>query len=188
MVSGRDREVGSSPLARGLLYNTLSIIAGAGIIPARAGFTFGAREGGFGRGDHPRSRGVYAHRGRSGSWAAGSSPLARGLRVHPHEDDSLGRIIPARAGFTSLFAEYQANGGDHPRSRGVYSSQRRTLFPWVGSSPLARGLPSAIGNLMGGNRIIPARAGFTVNSVGLLYIFRDHPRSRGVYSVVTSAS
>ena len=179
---------GSSPLARGLPTLVDCLDGPERIIPARAGFTGRRGRGRVPTLDHPRSRGVYLQVIPQQAMTPGSSPLARGLPPRGGEGRARRGIIPARAGFTSLFAEYQANGGDHPRSRGVYSSQRRTLFPWVGSSPLARGLPSAIGNLMGGNRIIPARAGFTVNSVGLLYIFRDHPRSRGVYSVVTSAS
>ena len=112
---------------------------------------------------------------------AGSSPLARGLHEGGVRPRRRHRIIPARAGFTSGGGPRRQPPPDHPRSRGVYSSQRRTLFPWVGSSPLARGLPSAIGNLMGGNRIIPARAGFTQWSHPPPEQSQDHPRSRGVY-------
>ena len=71
--------------------------------------------------------------------------------------------------------------GDHPRSRGVYSA------PWVigaglgGSSPLARGLRSAMTAVIGMPRIIPARAGFTGREEGDGTRVGDHPRSRGVY-------
>ena len=53
------RHSGSSPLARGLRRSTTAVRKEAGIIPARAGFTYvyvsklGAMQ------DHPRSRGVY---------------------------------------------------------------------------------------------------------------------------------
>ena len=51
-----------------------------------------------------------------------------------------------------------------------------------GSSPLARGLPprSTVRLLI--IRIIPARAGFTVQETIVIHLSRDHPRSRGVYS------
>ena len=56
---------------------------------------------------------------------------------------------------------------------------------WVyqnGSSPLARGLPSLCESWGVGDRIIPARAGFTTRRILCPINARDHPRSRGVYS------
>ena len=50
---------GSSPLARGLHFRVLSGLNLDRIIPARAGFTPDACSHHGGRGDHPRSRGVY---------------------------------------------------------------------------------------------------------------------------------
>ena len=71
---------GSSPLARGLLNNTVDKFIKDGIIPARAGFT---------------QRLHFQRRVRHGS-----SPLARGLLMgYAHPAQSSG-IIPARAGFT----------------------------------------------------------------------------------------
>ena len=54
-----------------------------------------------------------------------------------------------------------SNGGDHPRSRGVYRQARPRGQRWRGSSPLARGLlpRGAVDGASAG--IIPARAGFT---------------------------
>ena len=92
---------GSSPLARGLRVGAARVALPAGIIPARAGFTAGKTGGrrpdvwiiparaGFTwaparwtlrRGDHPRSRGVYAITTLETAIDYGSSPLARGLR------------------------------------------------------------------------------------------------------------
>ena len=93
----------------------------------------------------------------------GSSPLARGLpELSPFAVPAAG-IIPARAGFTLFPSQW-------------YRSLR-------GSSPLARGLP----HLRIGGRcrcgIIPARAGFTPSGIVLIFATRDHPRSRGVYSL-----
>ena len=178
---------GSSPLARGLQGIAPAAWCGAGIIPARAGFT-SPRHTGPGRGgDHPRSRGVY----RSSSWSrsrpAGSSPLARGLLVglvHVALDD---RIIPARAGFTPPTPRTTTPTGDHPRSRGVYPRVRRARSRGAGSSPLARGLrrePARQSLFVG---IIPARAGFTPTGEWTVQVQPDHPRSRGVYTTPSPA-
>ena len=111
----------------------------------------------------------------------GSSPLARGLPILITPLRERRWIIPARAGFTGELAEEQVGGGDHPRSRGVYSWRARSIPDWIGSSPLARGLQLA--GIGGDNaaRIIPARAGFTGIACVKLGSVRDHPRSRGVY-------
>ena len=70
---------GSSPLARGLRAARRPGRAGAGIIPARAGFTPREVLRDFRPGDHPRSRGVYRLVRRRAHRRRGSSPLARGL-------------------------------------------------------------------------------------------------------------
>ena len=132
--------IGSSPLARGLPPDSPRGPGESGIIPARAGFTGG--RGGWTSfpSDHPRSRGVY--RGEFDGQAApdGSSPLARGLRQLGGLDVDGPRIIPARAGFTSVTVPRGSASADHPRSRGVYSPPTPPNPGGVGSSPLARGL------------------------------------------------
>ena len=77
---------------------------------------------------------------------------------------------------------------DHPRSRGVYDSRRRDPSRDIGSSPLARGLHLKDYPWVSQGRIIPARAGFTLNCISILCTGRDHPRSRGVYHVYESGS
>ena len=71
--------------------------------------------------------------------------------------------------------------GDHPRSRGVYNKVISKILVRNGSSPLARGLPGAGAQFLGGLGIIPARAGFTGRVFPSRIHARDHPRSRGVY-------
>ena len=112
----------------------------------------------------------------------GSSPLARGLPLSAPVCASVARIIPARAGFTPRGVERALTPGDHPRSRGVYEYRVRGSEWRAGSSPLARGLRSGTRRWQRSSGIIPARAGFTrfLSRVGLG--FRDHPRSRGVYT------
>ena len=131
---------GSSPLARGLHGDPTDCPRDLRIIPARAGFTGRPYCRRLAEGDHPRSRGVYRICSPDAGLSAGSSPLARGL---PTSED-LGRqvegIIPARAGFTRDLPADGDDLWDHPRSRGVYSTDQLTVTGTAGSSPLARGL------------------------------------------------
>ena len=115
------------------------------------------------------------------SVSAGSSPLARGLQVHGPEDVGGLGIIPARAGFTFIAVYPVRRVRDHPRSRGVYARWQGRLRAWRGSSPLARGLRHVRHRSADGERIIPARAGFTASGGTCGRGRRDHPRSRGVY-------
>ena len=159
------RRSGSSPLARGLPRRRSP---GAAPPP-----------------DHPRSRGVYCDPLLDIALHWGSSPLARGLREEGRKDWS-----------------------DHPRSRGVYSADPVRTGSGAGSSPLARGLRRQVRRQQdhGGiiparagfteprsrahrpRRIIPARAGFTRLSQWPHEVSPDHPRSRGVYTLVSNHS
>ena len=176
---------GSSPLARGLLQVEEPGLTTHRIIPARAGFTdqfwfiWAYTE------DHPRSRGVYLVVVSKSAHLAGSSPLARGLQCTVPVRQNITRIIPARAGFTTTGRNYSGHGQDHPRSRGVYRTIPDNPRDWLGSSPLARGLPRQAHQEGIPARIIPARAGFTPPPRSNAYRARDHPRSRGVYIVIS---
>ena len=175
-------ESGSSPLARGLQNPCFHMEKEPWIIPARAGFTSVKRVENVPDQDHPRSRGVYTTDAHLKQEGQGSSPLARGLQVvalrriragldHPrsrggYEAQSLREgdrqwIIPARAGFTSRRRSPRRGTSDHPRSRGVYPNAALQAVRNLGSSPLARGLPSTISLTEDYGGIIPARAGFT---------------------------
>ena len=174
---------GSSPLARGLRDGVVGIVLSIGIIPARAGFTIVGQVWQPRAADHPRSRGVYAPGTRNAPAAGGSSPLARGLRQPGDETQPEEGIIPARAGFTCWCCSRCRGCRDHPRSRGVYIIASRWRPLMSGSSPLARGLHGRSRREGGLDRIIPARAGFTLAAWGTGRGVRDHPRSRGVYSL-----
>ena len=174
-------EAGSSPLARGLLSSLVDTLLERRIIPARAGFTERRQAGPAARRDHPRSRGVYCGPGRPGSRRRGSSPLARGLPAPHVRGVRRVRIIPARAGFTLGAVDGVELSSDHPRSRGVYHGSRSQPVGSSGSSPLARGLRRVDGVGAEGDRIIPARAGFTAPACSAAALAADHPRSRGVY-------
>ena len=179
---------GSSPLARGLRTQVPDRGLESRIIPARAGFTKDPRTRTPQTPDHPRSRGVYDGSIAAGNAWQGSSPLARGLLLRSNLDGGDRRIIPARAGFTWRGRTSPAGAGDHPRSRGVYTTPMVSASLSMGSSPLARGLqrdgrPGAMSL-----RIIPARAGFTQPTSRSRPPGSDHPRSRGVYAESIHAS
>ena len=139
MVSPR---LGSSPLARGLLFGEPRSRVYRRIIPARAGFTPATHPESGQRQDHPRSRGVYIRTLKRSARMFGSSPLARGLPVGQRLPKLVNRIIPARAGFTGGRVFRGDGVSDHPRSRGVYHVGGGCGVVESGSSPLARGLPA----------------------------------------------
>ena len=195
--------IGDHPRSRGVYLSLLHRVrVSTGIIPARAGFTprsstptregriIPARAGFTGprtrsaplSRDHPRSRGVYHWRYAIVTPGTGSSPLARGLLVRRGPAPAVGRIIPARAGFTWAQPTERKVRRDHPRSRGVYQGQGQGRRRCCGSSPLARGLLPDRVRVRLNARIIPARAGFTQVDCVSRRDNKDHPRSRGVYS------
>ena len=116
--------------------------------------------------DHPCSRGVYYSPPTLTRDRYGSSPLARGLRMVGGAHLQAPGIIPARAGFTAPGPLGAVRSGDHPRSRGVYSSTPPRAQCGPGSSPLARGLRPCARRCRGPAGIIPARAGFTPPGTG----------------------
>ena len=176
-----EKREGSSPLARGLPHRLGVEFIERGIIPARAGFTLPRLLLRRWSRDHLRSRGVYSGFSSKSRSMSGSSPLARGLpRAASLVQVRIG-IIPARAGFTGPMRGPQRICRDHPRSRGVYMSSIMKTAGRAGSSPLARGLLGKLVPVLSGERIIPARAGFTVVRFWTWSFRPDHPRSRGVY-------
>ena len=132
--------MGSSPLSRGIPPVTAAEAAALRIIPALAGNTFQACRDSHGEADHPRSRGEYI----DGLWirggCGGSSPLSRGIQ-YPHGPlCEQPRIIPALAGNTWPHTWVRRKAGDHPRSRGEYTTGSCCLLGLWGSSPLSRGI------------------------------------------------
>ena len=180
----RPRRAGSSPHARGLRVGRADRSVDWGIIPACAGFTAGTEAFSGQVPDHPRMRGVYPPPCPRSPPRPGSSPHARGLHEDTNLERSLVRIIPACAGFTNLFRLTSMAPPDHPRMRGVYSRPPLNVLPTPGSSPHARGLRHLGVDAGQPGRIIPACAGFTSHPCCLCRVCRDHPRMRGVYSVM----
>ena len=180
-LSRASRMAGSSPLARGLLEIPDLGQKRGRIIPARAGFTRSETRKQCSPADHPRSRGVYSDPSWPVTRAIGSSPLARGLRGRESAAADRERIIPARAGFTTVSDRPHTKLGDHPRSRGVYATTIWTAVMMPGSSPLARGLRGTTPSGRRRRRIIPARAGFTSRgSMTPLSLEGSSPLARGL--------
>ena len=115
----------------------------------------------------------------------GSSPRVRGLPGDRGAYVVGGRIIPARAGFTSQEGAVTAEDEDHPRACGVYHPLGGPGLAARGSSPRVRGLRRPPGRGRPRLRIIPARAGFTSRPSSTPPGPRDHPRACGVYTAKT---
>ena len=118
--------------------------------------------------DHPRSRGVYPFNLPVKTLIEGSSPLARGLLM--------AKLLPP------------PGAGSSPLARGL--RQKETKIRTGGRIIPARAGFTLSGRLVvpGLRGIIPARAGFTARSAPAPGPAQDHPRSRGVYSMLTSSA
>ena len=170
---------GSSPLVRGQRDDTVRPVLGVRIIPARAGPTFHLILLSLIPADHPRSCGANSYKPRTMSSASGSSPLVRGQLGFERGLPAFGRIIPARAGPTTVDLLDARGKADHPRSCGANRHDQIVGILHGGSSPLVRGqhTPYIIG--VNKKRIIPARAGPTARRAGESKEQADHPRSCG---------
>ena len=174
-------ELGSPPLARGILYYFIKNIKRIGITPACAGNTPGVCRATEPSRDHPRLRGEYQFRFPRFWWCKGSPPLARGIPpIDPHRTKD-GRITPACAGNTVFFFISAIGEEDHPRLRGEYSRKCPTNHILRGSPPLARGIPIKAKITRSSSRITPACAGNTSGFSGFCSSCKDHPRLRGEY-------
>ena len=175
---------GSSPLARGTLLDELGLFLFLRLIPARAGNTWRYRHCREPRPAHPRSRGEHHHQRSLTLADVGSSPLARGTLVFSGFLNAGLRLIPARAGNTSIQRLSQCRTEAHPRSRGEHSSPLRSRRKRFGSSPLARGTRRHPNPCRRPGRLIPARAGNTTRPPDSETSGSAHPRSRGEHSAI----
>ena len=94
-----------------------------------------------------------------------------------------GRIIPARAGQTSLVRAFVAAVSDHPRACGANVSAEVDDFLQCGSSPRVRGKLLQHVPAHAVRRIIPARAGQTAPYWPPWPWRPDHPRACGANGV-----
>ena len=179
---------GSSPPARGTLRGRVRLNRKHRFIPARAGNTSSHRLGLTPMTVHPRPRGEHCTHSVTSRWTTGSSPPARGTPSTRHDDDAVGRFIPARAGNTFMRPTPPTKSAVHPRPRGEHSPTSSSDSPTAGSSPPARGTPDRGPGDLHASRFIPARAGNTASPRTLATTTAVHPRPRGEHAhVVTKA-
>ena len=178
-VFGGEADTGSSPLARGTQISWDSRRRANRLIPARAGNTVSVVRLRRERTAHPRSRGEHTIEEDVEYHESGSSPLARGTHQALVIPAGWSRLIPARAGNTAAKSITRWRLPAHPRSRGEHPEPRSLGCHGVGSSPLARGTPGLARYISPPFRLIPARAGNTLNPVSRTSPSSAHPRSRG---------
>ena len=179
MSACRVTSLGSSPLARGTLFDGLKAVVENGLIPARAGNTSSPSMSSGMLRAHPRSRGEHVFLINCSSDGMGSSPLARGTPSPPPRYAPRLGLIPARAGNTSCAVNGGQRFGAHPRSRGEHMFPSTVTVEDMGSSPLARGTLSARILTLRRRGLIPARAGNTLWAGQASTALGAHPRSRG---------
>ena len=151
--------LGSSPHTRGAPEQPSTKSLWCRIIPAYAGSTPDAGDGGTARPDHPRIRGEHLPKPPAKTGSVGSSPHTRGAQHRRPKRGVLGRIIPAYAGSTPWLHVKPESSSDHPRIRGEHAATKDPGARIAGSSPHTRGARSA-----------------TLYEVSVV---ADHPRIRG---------
>ena len=171
--------VGSSPLARGTLPRLWTRPLRERLIPARAGNTSRPARGHHLPAAHPRSRGEHGGCRWCRVQGSGSSPLARGTLACRSRRRPNHRLIPARAGNTKTLPSRYLLTTAHPRSRGEHGKSFYVHGHKDGSSPLARGTQPYHASALRKLRLIPARAGNTLDTRRNPKPNPAHPRSRG---------
>ena len=177
--NGRNRILGSSPLTRGKLPHRTQEVQAAGLIPAHAGKTVGARGSAVSVAAHPRSRGENGAAHTRLSRQPGSSPLTRGKLLDAAQEVSELGLIPAHAGKTHSGAGRRWVPRAHPRSRGENPYGNSPPPVNLGSSPLTRGKPTTPRPCIRSRGLIPAHAGKTQREGRSYATPKAHPRSRG---------
>ena len=164
---------------RGKLLGPVDDVFPVRIIPARAGQTHCTTTSGRPSADHPRACGANRRDGGAAGDRAGSSPRVRGKPRRRNPNHRHHRIIPARAGQTTLRFHSTFRSSDHPRACGANNAAMNIPVLLSGSSPRVRGKrPSPQGRARHG-RIIPARAGQTSARSARTNESSDHPRACG---------
>ena len=133
----------------------------AAVIPARAGQTWQSRSYPGYRSDHPRACGANLAQVYDPDAEYGSSPRVRGKRSGCVRHSAHPRIIPARAGQTSVRPWPWRSPSNHPRACGANRTLSASHSFIAGSSPRVRGKLGQWHDSLFVARIIPARAGQT---------------------------
>ena len=170
---------GSYPRGRGKPRPAARRAGRVGLIPARAGKTRGRRRRRAGMWAHPRAGGENPHTFFKPAQRSGSSPRGRGKRGGDGGECRDSRLIPARAGKTGREHLGHPRMAAHPRAGGENASAILSKSLTPGSSPRGRGKPSSLLATPTAYRLIPARAGKTEYSFGIIAVPAAHPRAGG---------
>ena len=95
----------------------------------------------------------------------GSSPRVRGKRLRTWSFALAPRLIPACAGKTGIYAAVAKEARAHPRVCGENCGYPAFSVFGLGSSPRVRGKPTTSISGDGGQGLIPACAGKTLNDL-----------------------
>ena len=170
---------GSSPRGRGKRSRRIHLGRQHRLIPARAGKTSiwscviqTIRA-------HPRAGGENADTFQCGRPPWGSSPRGRGKRAVIDRALGLVRLIPARAGKTTVRGRRRRSLPAHPRAGGENMSARVAACCASGSSPRGRGKLGGVSGVETARRLIPARAGKTRWRFRCRNRAPAHPRAGG---------
>ena len=198
------RGFGSSPRAWGIPPRSAAVTGSNRFIPTCVGNTSAAESTAWGKAVHPHVRGEYVcpasapkawwtvhpHvRGeydgieRTANGVDGSSPRAWGIHYKLASLRMGERFIPTCVGNTAGPQEPFASHPVHPHVRGEYPLPWPRLWPLVGSSPRAWGIPPTARGRHYEQRFIPTCVG---NTPSLPTVANDspvHPHVRGEYSV-----
>ena len=112
---------------------------------------------------HPRLCGEHMPKPPGNSMDAGSSPPVRGTRGAQNGTKTIKRFIPACAGNTKDWSDWDTVYTVHPRLCGEHAGCAATIWPSNGSSPPVRGTHPRLVALVAQGRFIPACAGNTRN-------------------------
>ena len=176
---GSQSRLGSSPRVRGKPGQLGEVTVARGLIPARAGKTVASLDSSATRWAHPRACGENATSESSNPAIPGSSPRVRGKLGPCCPSSQRSRLIPARAGKTSVCCCGPGREPAHPRACGENAVANSWARGLAGSSPRVRGKrhDDAIAGQLEG--LIPARAGKTIGNVRCFVQCGAHPRACG---------
>ena len=128
---------------------------------------------------HPRACGENASSLTGFPARYGSSPRVRGKRGGRRHGPCPSRLIPARAGKTSAHSRLAGASRAHPRACGENMTTQILAPSTRGSSPRVRGKPSLWRVRVRFRRLIPARAGKTLQCTTPVVRTAAHPRACG---------
>ena len=129
--------------------------------------------------DHPRTCGENPFALWIVDRMNGSPPHMRG-KLQKHENSHLEhRITPAHAGKTPLMQIMLQGKLDHPRTCGENRPARHILSQHSGSPPHMRGKHDIYADFTEDERITPAHAGKTDETLFKMAALADHPRTCG---------